>query len=98
MEIYRLVKELEEDVLTRFRTCDTLKQINVILDDLRHMLDPEIVERLDQIRHTLADKVDQARHGFIVARKPEYNHLISEMEKINSTLLAYIEKAHILAE
>lgn len=51
-----------------------------MIEQLTAQFDEELLQRLENEKNVLDDKVDKARYGFIVTRKEYYNDLIKEME------------------
>lgn len=63
------MKEIEKDLLQQVKSSNTLKELQSLIDTLTAQFDEELLERLENERDVLDDKIDKARYGYIVTRK-----------------------------
>lgn len=62
------------------------EQIKVLantIDTLQESFDEEILEKLEQEKLILDERVDNSRYGYIVTRKDYYQSLIKKMEDLS---------------
>lgn len=59
-------------------------------------MDDELLNKLEQERIILEDKVEHIRYGYIVTRKEYYRNLIIEMEELNLKLSQKIDQSNVL--
>lgn len=88
------MKEIEKDLLQQVKSSNTLKELQNLVDTLTASFDEELLQRLEDERDVLDDKIDKARYGYIVTRKQYYKDLIKEMEQFSITMHQKIESSN----